>query len=56
MVAYMNEKPYRLVIAQLKELRGEVVIDEKITEGQFVWIVDYLKQKSEIPKSEDVGD
>jgi hypothetical protein len=52
----MNEKPYRLYIAQLKELKGAVVIEEKITEEQFAWIVNYIRQKSVIPKSEEVGE
>jgi hypothetical protein len=40
----MNEKPYRLIVTQLKELHGGIVVDQKITEEQFIWIVDYIRK------------
>ena len=39
----MDNKDFRIVVAELKVLKGGVVLDEKITEEQFIWIIDYLR-------------
>ena len=51
----MEEKNYRIVISELKELNGTAIFDDKITEETFLFIVDYLRKIEEKEKRKDIA-
>ncbi len=38
----MNDKDFRIIITESKISKGGVVFDERITEEQYVWLMNYL--------------
>jgi hypothetical protein len=46
----MDEKNYKIIITETKELKGGIVFDQKMNEEQFLYIINYLREYEENEK------